>query len=174
MLLIILLSYTNRQSEVCSTRPYMWSFSPYYLLSLKILLSSKTTNFMVDFLPFSILFWLHFLRAQNELSSILQSMKRGIFSCKNISVKVLAKFPKMYSKAVTTSLFLLVSSSVFSQQIDHISTHSRSFWARLVSFDRASKTDIEALLQLQFVFLLLLPKSKGRKSNHIKISFFDL
>ena len=165
MLLILLLSYTNRQSEVCSTRPYMWPFSPYYLLSLKILLSSKTTNFMVDFLPFSILFWLHFLRAQNELSSILQSMKRGIFSCKNISVKVLAKFPKMYSKAVTTSLFLLVSSSVFSQQIDHISTHSRSFWARLVSFDRASKTSTWILSQPTFLFLFQRIESKDQKGT---------
>ena len=98
MLLILLLSYTNRQSEVCSTRPCMRPFSSYYILSLKILLSSKTTHFMFNFLPFSILFWPHFLRAQNEFSPMLQSVKRRIFSSKNICVKVLATSRKMHNK----------------------------------------------------------------------------
>jgi hypothetical protein len=75
---------------------------------------------------------------------------------------------KFTTRYPTTGYFLLVSNSVFSQQINHISAPSRSFWAGLVSFDRASKTATEALPQPRFVFLFLAIESKYRTNDDVK------
>ena len=126
---ILLLSYTNRWSEVCFTKLYIWSCSSYCLLDLRVLFSLKTTHFWLIFTSFfypSRPFFRHFqYRAQTRLSSMLQSVKRRIYSCKNIRVKILAKFRKMHDKMVHYRPFLpIFESHIFSVNQSYLGTQS--------------------------------------------------
>ncbi len=131
-------------------------------------------DFFIVFYPSRPYFWPYSSRAQNGFWIMLQNAKRRLFSCKSIYVTILGKFRNFRTRCPSAVHFLLVSSSVFSQQINHISAPKLSFQAGLVSFDRKSKTARGALSQPMLIFLLLSIESKDRKSDHVKICLYGL
>ena len=96
------LSYTSRQCDVRSTKRLHVLYV--FIVSIRsenvriTLVWQFFGKFLHRFLPILILYWLHLSSAQAGLQLMLQSVKRRIFSSKNICVKVLATFRKMHNK----------------------------------------------------------------------------